>query len=185
MILNKKCEFLLSAIPFGDTQEPTISANDYKLAYSDGFPQPTQSSQPRVDSQLAYDAPQDDPKDPFEDNNSNNVKIADPFADKKLFSNAGFSHGMGQLTNVINGLMIDKVLNGDSDKDFTKELKLLTEEFSREQNEDKKTDQSKKPACQPSARSIFANCKKKRSAVCSPEGKYIVFYLLYCRNFQI
>ncbi len=88
-----------------------------------------------------------------------------------MFSNDGFSHGTGQLTNAINGALIDKVLNSDADKDFTKELKMLTEEFSEAAKEGDKLGEESKPICQPDAKSIFANCKKKRSAVCSPEGK--------------
>ena len=117
---------------------------------------------------VVYDAPQD----PLEDSNSNTVKIADPSANKKLFSDAGFSHGVGELNNAINTLLIDKVLNSDNDKDFNKELKLLTEEFSKDEKEEK--GEGKKPVCQPSAKSIFANCKKKRSAVCSPEGMFVL-----------
>lgn len=159
------------ASPLGETQLPTIAATDYKIAYSDGLPFPTHPTRGQG-ALLVYDTPQD----PLDQSDSNTVKIADPMANKKLFSHDGFSHGMGELNNAINTLLIDKVLSSDNDKDFNKELKLLSEEFSKdedsdEKNNDKKPSGEKKPECQPNAKSIFANCKKKRSAVCSPEGK--------------
>ena len=143
---------------------PTVSSNEYKIAYSDGLPFPAPRSR-NQDNLLVYDTPQD----PLEESNSNTVKIADPLASKKLFSNDGFSHGMGEVSNALNTLLIDKVLNSDNDKDFNKELKLLSEEFAQGEVEEK--EERKKASCQPGAKSIFANCKKKRSAVCSPEGK--------------
>ena len=117
----------------------------------------------------------------MDESDSNTVKIADPSANKKLFNNDGFSHGMGELNNAINSLLINKVLSSDNDKDFNKELKLLSEEFAKDDDQErnergkslterKKQSPGKKQECQPSAKSIFANCKKKRSAVCSPEG---------------
>ena len=122
----------------------------------------------------------------MDESDSNTVKIADPSASKKLFSSEGFSHGMGELSNAINTLLIDKVLNSDNDKDFNKELKLLSDEFAKDDEEEKndvgrkqaegqKQTAGKKQECQPSAKSIFANCKKKRSAVCSPEGNDLNF----------
>ena len=169
----------IAANPLGDAQIPTVSSNEYKIAYSDGLPPPTTNSHSR-ETMVVYDSPQD----PLEDSNSNTVKIADPSANKKLFSDAGFSHGVGELNNAINTLLIDKVLNSDNDKDFNKELKLLTEEFSKEEKEE--TFEGKKPVCQPSAKSIFANCKKKRSAVCSPEGIFVSLFIKFqlCNSFK-
>ena len=117
----------------------------------------------------------------MDESDANTVKIADPSANKKLFNSEGFSHGMGELNNAINTLLINKVLSSDNDKDFNKELKLLSEEFAKDDEQErnergkgltdrKKQAVGKKQDCQPSAKSIFANCKKKRSAVCSPEG---------------
>ena len=176
------CNFF-TVSPLGETQLPTIAAPDYKIAYSDGLPYPTHPSR-SANNLLVYDTPQD----PLEESDSNTVKIADPSANKKLFSNEGFSHGMGELNNAINNLLIDKVLSSDNDRDFNKELKLLSEEFAKDEkenmNEDgknptegKKEASRKKQECKPSAKSIFANCKKKRSAVCSPEGNDL--YLIY------
>ena len=166
------------ASPLGETQLPTIAAPDYKIAYSDGLPYPTHSSS-NQGSLTVYDTPQE----PLDESDSNTVKIADPLANKKLFSNEGFSHGMGELNNAINTLLIDKVLSSDNDKDFNKELKILSEEFSKddedEKSEGKKPAVGKKHGCQPSAKSIFANCKKKRSAVCSPEGIYSFIRLFH------
>ncbi|XP_065065301.1 uncharacterized protein LOC135691380 [Rhopilema esculentum] len=158
----------VEASPLGDAQVPTVSSNEYKIAYSDGLPFPTSPSR-NQDNLLVYDTPQD----PLEESNSNTVKIADPLASKKLFSNDGFSHGMGEVSNALNNLLIDKVLNSDNDKDFNKELKLLSEEFAQGEVEEK--EERKKPSCQPGAKSIFANCKKKRSAVCSPEDRGTFF----------
>lgn len=170
-MLNTCILFLAS--PLGEAQLPTIAASDYKIAYSDGLPFPTHKSSNQA-ALVVYDTPQD----PLDQSDSNTVKIADPMANKKLFSSEGFSHGMGELNNAINTLLIDKVLNSDNDKDFNKELKLLSEEFSKDESGETSSDGRKqyhqgrrKQECQPGAKSIFANCKKKRSAVCSPEGK--------------